>query len=145
MGAEIHDTLVVPTRLAAIDEARRWASGHARRAAFAEDAIGDLEVAMTEALSNVIVHSYEEREDERVQLSLDIDADRLALGIRDRGRPFDAAAYRPPDLDAPAEHGYGVFLIEQLVDEVVRRPLEDGGTLMQLVRYRTQPEGSDHA
>jgi serine/threonine-protein kinase RsbW len=138
MPAPVRDTLVLPTRLAAIDDARRWASGHARGAALDETSIAEVEVAMTEALSNVIVHSYEEREDERVLLSLEIDDERLALEIRDRGRPFEPARYEPPDLDAPAEHGYGVFLIDELMDEVVRRPLDDGGTLVLLVRYRRE-------
>jgi anti-sigma regulatory factor (Ser/Thr protein kinase) len=138
MPASVHDTLVVPTRLAAIDDARRWASAHARRAALDETVIAEVELAMTEALSNVIVHSYDERDDEQVLLSLDIDDERLALGIRDRGRPFEPARYAPPNLDEPAEHGYGIFLIEELMDEVTRRPLQDGGTLVSLVRYRRE-------
>jgi anti-sigma regulatory factor (Ser/Thr protein kinase) len=138
MPAPVHDTLALPTRLAAIDDARRWASGHARGAALDETTIAEVELAMTEALSNVIVHSYDERDGERLLLSLDIDDEKLAFGIRDRGRPFESARYEPPDLGAPAEHGYGVFLIEQLMDEVTRRPLDDGGTLVLLVRYRTE-------
>jgi serine/threonine-protein kinase RsbW len=138
MPASVHDTLAVPTRLQAIDDARRWATAHARRAQLDERAIADVELAMTEALSNVIVHSYDEREDERVLLSLDIDDERLALGIRDEGRPFEQERYAPPDLDEPAESGYGIFLIEQLMDEFTRRPLEDGGTLVRLVRYRRE-------
>jgi serine/threonine-protein kinase RsbW len=138
MPAPVHDTLVLPTRLAAIDEARRWASGHARGAALDETTIAEVEVAMTEALSNVIVHSYHGRGDEQLSLSLDIDEERLAFGICDRGQPFQPASYEPPNLDVPAERGYGVLLIEQLKDEVVRSPLDDGGTLVLLVRYRRE-------
>jgi serine/threonine-protein kinase RsbW len=138
MPASVHDTLVVPTRLAAIDDARRWASAHARRAALDETAIADVELAMTEALSNVFVHSYDAREDEQVLLSLDIDDERIALGIRDRGRPFEPQRYAPPQLDEPAESGYGIFLIEELMDEFTRAPLDDGGTLVSLVRYRRE-------
>ena len=136
MPVSVRDTFVLPTRLAAIDDARRWASGHARRAGLDEVTIGEVEVAITEALSNVIRHSYGGRSDERVELSLEIGADRLTLAIRDRGRPFERALYSPPDFDAPATGGYGVYLIEQLMDEVTRRPLEEGGTVVTLVRYR---------
>jgi serine/threonine-protein kinase RsbW len=138
MTATIHDTFEMPTDVAAIDAARRWASDHARSAAVEAAAISEVEVAMTEALSNVICHSYEGRPRERLQLSLDIDESRLALGIRDRGQPFDPERYQPPDLDEPATGGYGVFLIEELMDEVSRRPLRDGGTLVELVRYRKE-------
>jgi serine/threonine-protein kinase RsbW len=65
-----------------------------------------------------------------------IDDDKLELGIRDSGRPFDADAYMPPDLDVPSDSGYGVFLMEELMDEVTRVPLDEGGTLVSLVRYQ---------
>jgi serine/threonine-protein kinase RsbW len=128
----------MPTELAAIDDARRWASGHARDAGLDDVAISEVELAMTEALANVIGHSYEGRPDEAVLLSLDIDEARLALGIRDGGQPFEPESYQPPDLDQPAEGGYGVFLIEELMDEFSRRPLQDGSTLVELVRYRKE-------
>jgi anti-sigma regulatory factor (Ser/Thr protein kinase) len=133
MPAPVHETLVLPTRLTAIDDARRWASGHAQDA--------QLELAMTEALANVIVHSYDEQPGDELLLTLDIDDERLSLGIRDGGRPFDPTEYREPNLDEPAEGGYGVHLIEQLMDEVTRTALEDGSTLVLLVRYRSNHEG----
>jgi serine/threonine-protein kinase RsbW len=138
MAAPIHETFAIPTEVAAIDDARRWASAHARSAAVDDVAISEVELAMTEALANVIGHSYEGRQGEELLLSLEIDDSRLVLGIRDRGRPFDPASYQPPDLDNPSEGGYGIFLIEELMDEVSRRPLQYGGTLVELVRYRKE-------
>jgi serine/threonine-protein kinase RsbW len=138
MPPPVDATFALPTSLPAIDDARRWASDHARGARLDAEAIAELEVAMTEALSNVIRHSYAEQPGERVLLSLHIDDDKLELGIRDRGRPFDAGAYAPPDLDEPSDGGYGVFLMEELMDEVTREPLDDGGTLVSLVRYRKE-------
>jgi serine/threonine-protein kinase RsbW len=138
MPEPVHDTFIIRSELASIDDARRWASDHARRAEVDDAAIAEVEVAMTEALSNVIRHSYEERPGEEVMLSLDIDDAKFELGIRDRGRPFEPERYRAPNLDEPAEGGYGVFLIEELMDEVIRGPLDDGGTLVQLVHYRRE-------
>ncbi len=132
----MRDTFVLPTRLAAIDEARRWASGHAGRAGIDATTIGEIEVAMTEALSNVIRHSYDGRAGEPVQLAVEIDDDRFALEICDRGRAFDPERYRPPDLDAHGDGGYGVYLMEELMDDVIRSPLQDGGTRVTLVRHR---------
>jgi serine/threonine-protein kinase RsbW len=140
MPALVDATFALPTTLASIDDARRWASDHAREARLDPDAIAELEVAMTEALSNVIRHSYGERPDQRVLLSLHIDDAKLSLSIRDHGRAFDAAEYQAPDLDVPSDSGYGVFLMEELMDEVIREPLDDGGTLVSLVSYRKGPK-----
>src|SRR3954447_25714230 len=139
MPTLVDDTFALPTTLASIDDARQWVSGHARLAHLDAEAIAELEIAMTEALSNVIRHSYDERPKEQVLLSLHIDDDKLELGIRDRGRPFDTDAYLPPDLDVPSDSGYGVFLMEELMDEFTRLPLDEGGTLVSLVRYRKEP------
>jgi len=138
MKAPFQRSFAMPTDLTAIDAARRWAGGEARGAGIAEAVVADLEVAMTEALSNVVRHSYEGRSGEEVELTLAIDAERLTLGIRDDGLPFDPGEYRPPDLEEPAEGGLGIFLIEELMDEVRRRPLEDGSTLVELVHYRKE-------
>lgn len=138
MPEPVRDTLLLPTRLASIDDARRWASAHARGADVDAEAIGEVEVAMTEALSNVIRHSYDERSGERLLLTLQIDDDKLELQIRDRGRPFEPDRYCAPNLDEPATNGYGVYLMEELMDEVIRRPLDDGSSLVLLIRYRRE-------
>jgi serine/threonine-protein kinase RsbW len=139
MPAPVDDTFALPTALESIDDARRWASAGARLARLDAEAITELEIAMTEALSNVIRHSYDERPGEKILLTLRIDDERLELGIRDCGREFDADAYTAPDLDVPSDSGYGVFLMEELMDEVTRVPLDEGGTLVSLVRYRKEP------
>jgi serine/threonine-protein kinase RsbW len=37
--------------------------------------------------------------------------------VVDSGDPFDKTAVATPNLEEPQEHGYGLFLIEQLVDD----------------------------
>jgi len=60
MKAPFQRSFAMPTDLTAIDAARRWAGGEARGAGIAEAAVADLEVAMTEALSNVVRHAHAE-------------------------------------------------------------------------------------
>jgi len=124
--------------LAAIDDARRWSSDHARRAAVDEPTIQDLELAMTEALSNTIRHGYGGQSDEQIELTLDIDCDRIAFTILDRGEPFDPGMRPEIDFENPGEGGYGLFLIEELTDELSRTPGSDGGTLVTMVKYRKE-------
>jgi serine/threonine-protein kinase RsbW len=132
------DRLVLSASLTAIDDARRWSSAHARSAAVDEETIQDLELAMTEALSNTIRHGYCEASEEQIELTLDIDCDRIAFTILDRGEPFDPAAKPEIDLENPGEGGYGLYLMEELTDELSRTPGSDGGTLVTLVKYRKE-------
>ena len=132
------ERFIVPALLSRVDDARRWSSGLARRAAVPEDTIQDLELAVTEALSNTIRHGYGEDPSQRIELSLEISPERIAFSIVDRGRPLDPSRKPDVDLDHPREGGYGLFLIEQLTDEVSRTPHDDGGTLVTLVKYRKE-------
>lgn len=136
MPKPTRDHLTIPSRLAAIDEARRWTTGHARAAGFGDHGIWALELALTEALSNVILHAYEGDEAQQVRLDLEADGERLRLAIHDSGRGFDRDAFTPDELDTPRSDGYGVLLIEELMDEVVRESLPEGGSILTLVKHR---------
>ena len=143
MPERVSATLALPARLASLDEARTWAADHARAAAIDDDGVFELELAMTEALSNTIRHSYGEDESQAIELRLEIDERQLALNILDRGEPFDPAAYAPPDFDDPGEGGYGLHIIAALTFDLTRVPLPEGGTLVRLSKDRTQANGDE--
>jgi serine/threonine-protein kinase RsbW len=126
--------LTIPSRTTAIDEARRWVTAHLAPAGADPESIWALEMALTEALANVIEHSYGGDESQRIDLLLEVHDDRVELVIRDFGEPFDERAYRPPDLDAAPAGGYGVHLVNELMDDVERLEHEGRGTRLRLVK-----------
>jgi len=130
--------LSVAAELTAIDAARTWAAEHARAAGLGEDAIGDLELAMTEAMSNVVRHGYGEGSGMTIDVEVALEPDRLEVRILDRAPEFIPADVPPRDLDDVAEGGYGLGLIEQLVDEVRRGPRPGGGNALILIKHRTE-------
>ena len=132
---EITDKLVIESRLEATVEARRWAAKHARAAGFDMDAVFAIELAVGEALANVIEHAYEGRPGQEIRLALTVDASKLSLSIRDFGRKFDRTDYHPPNFNVPQEGGYGVYLIKQMMDEVSYESPEGVGTELTLVKY----------
>jgi len=137
---EIDASMLLPSRLSCIEQARRWMRAHTEAVGMPEREITEIEVAMTEALSNVMLHSLGGRQDRAVPLRLVIDEQRLCLGIEDHGQPFEPERYIAPSLEAPREGGYGVYLIESLMDEVHRTPIKEGGTRVLLVRYRSKEQ-----
>lgn len=142
MRAASPETLTIPSRLEAIDAARRWVSDRVRAAGFGEDPVGEIELALTEALANVIEHGYGGDASQQILLAVDLDPERLHVRVRDWGRSFDAGTYRPRDLDDPGEGGYGVYLMDQLMDDVTREAQPDGGTLLTLTKTRKEePHG----
>lgn len=129
----------IPASLAAIDAVRRLASERLRDEQLDEDAVFDLELALTEALSNTIRHGYGEDRTAMIELALTIDPEQVEFLIHDRGTPFDPAEVAPTNLDQPGEGGYGLSLLGQLLDELTRSPGADGETVVRLVKYRKRP------
>jgi serine/threonine-protein kinase RsbW len=111
-------------------EATREAPGDGRRAlrAFAagagatDRALGSVEVCVTEAITNAVMHAY--RHDDRpgrVDIEAELDGDSLWIRVRDHGRGLE------PRLDSPGL-GLGLPLIAQLSASSEIVSPEHGGT-----------------
>lgn len=96
----------------------------------------DVQLAVHEACTNIVDHAYEGiKLDNRIKivLSLACQPRRLLIDLYDNGGSFDIAEVAEPDLDNGQVHGYGLFLIRSLMDEVHYRP-GPGHNCWQLVK-----------
>ena len=128
--------LTIASRTEAIDDARRWVSGLLQAAGVGESDMWAVELAVTEALSNVIRHAYGGEESHEIRLASAHTDERFEVTIVHWGKRFEAERYTPPDLDTAPQGGYGLYLIEQLMDEVERRDAPGGATEITLVKSR---------
>ena len=131
----VNDTFLMTSELARIGDARRWAIGHAARAGLSEQELWAVELALGEALANVIRHAYGGRPDQEIRLALTIDAERLVLEIRDSAAPFAPEAVPAEQLDPLRTGGYGLQLIDELMDDVLYTAADNGG-LIRMVKLR---------
>jgi len=130
------DTLVIKSRLDQIAKARNWIAEKAQAAGFSSDEVFALKLVVSEACTNIIRHAYEGAPEGDIILSVGIEGDKFSLTIRDFGKKFDLSQYKPPDLDRPAESGYGIYLITKLMDEVEYDTSPPRGTVLRMVKYR---------
>lgn len=84
----------------------------------------NIQLAAHEACTNIVNHAYANREDGRISITLTLHFDpaRLSIELQDTGRPFEAEKYTSPNLDEVRVHGYGLFLIQNLMDTVSYTP-----------------------
>lgn len=88
----------------------------------------EVEIALLEALANAVVHGCKNNPEKKVECCVACDETRgMLIVIRDPGEGFD-----PKSIPSPVQgqnvfslHGRGVFLINQLADDV---HYEKGGT-----------------
>lgn len=101
-----------------------------------ERAIGDVELAVTEACSNIVKHAYHGRDDQWIRLEAEAYPDALSLRLYYVGEPFDPSQAPPPALDGSRDSGFGVYLITKSVDDVRYSRDERGRNCVSFVKRR---------
>ena len=102
---------------------------NALKAAGADESLsGSLNLALEEAVTNVILYAYPEGTEGTVDLDAGVNGTSLIFTISDTGKPFDPTARAEVDINADLEDrpvgGLGIHLVKQIMDEVryERRP-----------------------
>jgi serine/threonine-protein kinase RsbW len=77
-----------------------------------------IELALNEAVVNVIKHAYRNATDKPIRIEAHLTPGQIEFRLYDWGRPFDPSAVPPPAFDGSKDHGFGIYIIEQAVDEI---------------------------
>lgn len=88
----------------------------------------DLNLVLTEAMTNAIQHANEDDPDKEVHIEISIVNQRLIIRVFDFGEGFDVKQYLKPrhPLD---EHGRGIYIIHTIMDEISYQATESGHVL----------------
>lgn len=84
----------------------------------------NIQLAAHEACTNIVNHAYGNQAEGRIKITLclQFNPQRLTIELQDTGRPFEPEKYSSPNLDEVRIHGYGLFLIRNLMDAVTYTP-----------------------
>lgn len=96
-----------------------------------EDAV---ELALSEALANAVVHGAKGDPKKIVECDVAYDGNRgMLIVVRDPGQGFDPSGIPSPVIgeNIYSNHGRGIFLINQLMDEV---QFKNNGTEIHMVK-----------
>lgn len=91
-----------------------------------------IETALREALANAVIHGCRKDPHKKIQICVACDEDRgMLIVVRDPGGGFDPSQVPNPVVGERvfAEHGRGIYLINQLMDEVT---ITRGGTEIRM-------------
>jgi serine/threonine-protein kinase RsbW len=114
--------LAVPSRLGLEQVAVDAAAALAKLMGFSEDRIEDLKTAVEEACINAIEHGNQQNANVKVLVELAADDSKLQVNVHDQGKGIPGRVEKP-DIDAKMagkqkSRGWGLFLIQSLMDEV---------------------------
>jgi anti-sigma regulatory factor (Ser/Thr protein kinase) len=105
---------------------------------FDEVQSGQISLAVDEALCNVIKHGYGRRDDMPIWLSLwalEGKPTGIKIVIEDLATQVDPKKIQGRNLDDIRPGGLGVYIIRQIMDEVVYEQRPEGGMRLTLIRH----------
>jgi serine/threonine-protein kinase RsbW len=132
--------MTIRSDIAAIPDVSARLEAAMQAAAFSPEDILDTQLAVEEAITNVIVHGYRQPGGE-IAVSCRTGEDRVEVRIADAAPRFDPLSLTEPDLEGTAEErkigGLGVYLIRQVMDEISYR-YEDNKNILILTKKRAK-------
>jgi len=136
---EITFTLCLPRDGASVPVARHLCRDALLQLGVADGCVSDIELAVTEACTNVLNHAA--GTDEQYEVVVDVNEETCEIRIVDTGTGFDHAEVGLLTSSNTAESGRGVFLMRALVDNLDFVSAEHG-TVVRLVKSLTLEPGS---
>ncbi|MGE5175544.1 MAG: SpoIIE family protein phosphatase [Hyphomicrobiales bacterium] len=113
--------------------------------------LANTKLAVDEACTNVVRHGYRGKPGGSIEVVVTGNGLEFSIAIHDQGQSFDLRNVQSPDLKMYVETrrrgGLGVFLMNQLMDQVRYRAGHDGNTLTMVrhldTRRRRRRKGKD--
>ncbi|MDX6234583.1 MAG: serine/threonine-protein kinase RsbW [Nocardioidaceae bacterium] len=136
---EIKFTLQLPRDALSIPVVRRVLNSSMRTLGVADDCLTDIEIALTEACTNVLDHA---NIGDEYEVTAGLDDAGCVIEVIDTGRGFDAEHLGHVEADPSAEEGRGIQLIRALVDRVHFKSRQESGTIVRLEKELVYNDGS---
>ncbi|MCD6460981.1 ATP-binding protein [bacterium] len=102
---------------------------------FSEKDSRDVTLAVDEAITNIIKHSYMSSYDKKIKINVNFRDEYLELVLRDYGKKADPKTIKSRDLKDVKPGGLGVFFIKKIMDNVCYDMSPKHGTKLILKKY----------
>jgi serine/threonine-protein kinase RsbW len=138
----------IPPRPEYVALVRHVVGATARMGGLSPDLVDNVKLAVSEAATNAVTMSSRASSDEPVQVSAELEGDRLLVRVTDRGshdealRSLQQGDTDPSSLDFSFEAGLSLPLIQGLVDEFEIEPRDGGGSVVRMTIIETEPEAA---
>ena len=127
----------LPNKLGYERIAMACSASFAKIVGFLPERIEDLKTAVSEACLNAMEHGNKRCSDARVVVTMYLGDKDFRVSVKDEG---DGIENIPQDIDIKKKvenleppNGMGIFLIQQLVDQVEFNEMTDGGHVVKMV------------
>ncbi len=136
---EIKLTLALPRDEVSVPVVRRVLKASLQALGIEREVVSDIELALTEAVTNVLDHA---NDGDEYEVSAGITGETCVIEIIDRGVGFDGSDHGHDQAAPTAEEGRGIQLMRALVDRVTFTDVPTVGTVVHLEKRLVWPPDS---
>jgi len=130
--------MTLPREAVSVPLTRRTVAAALTAAGVAPDCLAEVEVALSEACTNVLHHAGK---GEAYEVAINISDQQLTMDVIDFGAGFGQLEPGHPMPDPTAESGRGLALMRALTDRAIFDSVSgDGGTVHLMKRLRWSPD-----
>jgi serine/threonine-protein kinase RsbW len=114
--------LTVTSDVERLGEVAEFVETIATKCGMNDDQMYDVQMAVDEAVTNVIEHAYRGRADGAIEIACECRGKEFVITIQDFGEPFDPKKVKLPKTRAPLSErnigGLGLFFMQKMMDKV---------------------------
>ena len=129
--------LVLDNDIQQIPQLAEFIDGIAEQAGLDMSVSMSLNLAMEEAVSNVMLYAYPQGSKRQVQIDATVQDGTIKFVISDSGIPFDPTAKKDANIDLSVEDrpigGLGIYMVKQIMD-TVNYEYKDGKNILTLTK-----------
>jgi len=107
------------------------------KAGFSKKDAGSVILAVDEACSNIIRHSYENDYNQKIDLTVKLETQFLTISILDDGLKVDINSIETRDIKEIRPGGLGIYIINQVMDTVEFSHTLDGKNKIKMIKKLT--------
>src|SRR5699024_2323758 len=139
----------IPAKAEYVGVVRLTISGIASRMGFNYEDIEDLKIAISEAVTNVVKHAYENERQGELRIAFGVHEDKIEMIVADRGESFNVNEVKDrigpmtvmselKPVTQMREGGFGLYLINALMDKVEIN--NEDGVVVLMTKYLEEDE-----
>src|SRR3972149_3079191 len=133
-------TVNFPGKFESLSKISKFVANAAKKAGLGDKATYAVQLAVDEACSNIIEHSYRGEGIGDIQCTCQVSDHGLTVILRDRGYPFKPEGVPEPKKNAALKNlpprGAGLYLMRKLMDKVNFEFTADSGNVLTMVKYK---------
>jgi phosphoserine phosphatase RsbU/P len=126
--------------LSEIERLKRIVDEFARRHQIETQALGNMNLALDEILTNIISYGYDDGGEQRIVIRLALEGGKWTVEVEDDGKPFNPLNAPVPDTKQLLEErpigGLGIHLVRKLVDALEYRRQNDRNILVMRLKVK---------